>query len=341
MSKKKTTSTKPSEQVSLFRTGNEAHDGADAVSPAPQNQQEPEPATELMKTVASRTKHTKNLSKIFTQKDIEEILSRRDFGEKLSTAEHKAIEAEYRRIKRRAKEMEKGNRDRIIVVPSIKTNNGFYKVFDFSALYYVYRLADRMGRGARLLNDNDKHSKMLYAASLVNIDKFIDQFKRFEDGRVDLTEDGIYIFTLKKPLTDTEVTQLRLIEETRREKLHNILKPKKMDPAVFQGILMVVRQVAPRVKKLDKHDYYALGEEMLRNLNTLLTVYFDYANGILDKNETGKRLIMLVDSLFASLAILSEERVWEYSTAAMIGENINEVRRLVLKEFKVGASKNG
>ena len=65
------------------------------------------------------------------------------------------------------------------------------------------------------------------------------------------------------------------------------------------------------------------------------------ANGILDKKDTGKKLIMLVDSLFASLAILSEERVWDYNTAAMIGENINEVKRLVLKKFGMKTEQNG
>ena len=326
-SKTKIGSTKKQQQP--LWTGNEAFNGVDAVSSAP------EPATDLMKTVAAKTMNQKSLKKVFSPEEIEEILAKRDSGEKLTTAEQRAIEAEYRRIKRHVKEMEKGNNDRIIVVPSIKSNDGFYKVFDFSALYYVYRLADRMGRSAKLMNDNDRYSKMIHAASLVNIDKFIEQFKRLENPRIDLTEDGIYIFTLKKPLTDAEVTQLRLIEETRREKLHNILKPKNMDPAVFQAILMVVRQVAPKVKKLERHDYYAIGEEMLHNLNLLLTIYFDYTNGVIKKDEAGRHLIMLVDSLFASLAILSEERVWDYSASAMIGENINEVRRLVFRDFNI------
>ncbi len=331
MSSKTKISSAKKHQQTLW-TGSEDFDGADAVSPGP------EPATDLMKTVAARTMNQRSMKKVFSLEEIEEILAKRDNGEKLTTVEQRAIEAEYRRIKRHVKEMEKGNNGRVIVVPSIKSNDGFYKVFDFSALYYVYRLADRMGRSAKLMNDNDRYSKMIHAASLVNIDKFIEQFKRLENPRVDITEDGIYIFTLKKPLTDTEVAQLRLIEETRRDKLHNILKPKNMDPAVFQAILMVVRQVAPKVKKLERHDYYAIGEEMLHNLNLLLTVYFDYTNGVMKKDEAGKQLIMLVDSLFASLAILSEERVWDYSASAMIGENINEVRRLVFRDFSIRAA---
>lgn len=245
MSRNKTASNKyTAKQPELFDTGSKAGNGANAAAPAR------EPATALMKTVAARTGNEKNMKKVFSPEEIDDILARRDSGEALKPVEHKAIREKYRNIKRHAKEMKKGNKERLIVVPSIITGEGFYKVFDFSALYYVYRLADRMGRKARILNDNDRFSKMINVASIVNMDKFILQMKQLEDSEPSITEDGIYIFALKHPLTDDEVGQLRMVEETRREKLHNVLKPKAMDPAVFQGILMVVRQVGPRVKKL-------------------------------------------------------------------------------------------
>ena len=134
----KNSNTKKKQQP--FGAGSKVSGKVDAALPAP------EPATKLMKTVAAKTMNKKSMNKVFSPEEIEEILAKRDSGEKLATAEQKAIGAEYRRIKRRAKEMEKGNQSRIIVVPSIKSGDGFYKVFDFSALYYVYRLADRMGR---------------------------------------------------------------------------------------------------------------------------------------------------------------------------------------------------
>ena len=244
------------EQSELPLTGSIAQNGTTKAMSKPHK-----PATELMKTVASKTLNEKNMKKVFSQDEIDEILARRDSGLEITPLEHKAIRERYRKIKRRAKELEKGNQGRLIVVPSIVTGDGFYKVFDFSTLYYVYRLADRMGRSAWLLSDNDRFSKMVHMASITNIDKFISQMKYFEDADLEITEDDIHIFELKKPLTDDEVGQLRMIEETRREKLHNVLKPKTMDPAVYQSILMIIRQVAPRVKKLDRHYYYAIGED--------------------------------------------------------------------------------
>ena len=139
----------------------------------PSNQ---EPATELMKAVATKAVNLNNLEKVFSPKDVEEILAKREAGGTLEPAERKALREKYRKIKRQVKEMERGNKGKIIVMPAI-TNPDFYKVFDFSALYYVYRLANRMGRSARLMHDSDKNSKMLHSASIVKIDKFLEQMK--------------------------------------------------------------------------------------------------------------------------------------------------------------------
>lgn len=294
------------------------------------------PATPLMKRVAARTLNEKNMKKVFTQEEISEIMSKKSAGEKLTVEESTAIRAHYRKMKKRVKELEKGNQSRLIVVPSISQGDQFYKVFDFSALYYVYRLADRMGRNARLSNDDDHTSKMLHSASLVDVEKFIRQFKMFEGSdRIEKTEEGIYICYLKRPLTDDEVGQLRMVEETRRKQLQDMIRPKAMDPAVFQAILMVVRQTAPRVRKLTKQYYYAIGEGMLKDLSKMLARYFDYTNGVAAREVVGQEIMMLVDELFAGLAILSETRVWEYGVAAAIGENINELRRLVMEDFKI------
>ncbi len=297
----------------------------------PSNQ---EPATELMKAVAVKAANLKSLEKTLSAGELEEILAKRDAGETLELAERKALREKYRQIKRQVKEMEKGNKGRIIVMPAITSPN-FYKVFDFSALYYVYRLADRMGRSARLMHDSDRNSKMLHSASLVKIDKFLEQMERLENLTPEMTEDGIYIFTLKKELTDEELVQLRTIEETRRTSLHNILKPKKMNPAVFQEILMTIRMVGPRVKKLERHEYYAIGEEMLVDLKNLLRVYYDYAEGELDVAQARSQIVKLVDDLCAGLTVLSELRIWDYGAATTIGEAINEVRRLIVKEFRI------
>ena len=72
---------------------------------------------------------------------------------------------------------------------------------------------------------------------------------------------------------------------------------------------------------------------MLKDLNELLARYYDFANGLVDREEAGKKIMMLIDDLLAGLTIMSEVRVWNYGIAAAIGENVNELKRLTLKEF--------
>lgn len=294
------------------------------------------PATEIMKIVASKTENYEDMKRVFTDAEIKSIMQRRAVGESVDSAESAALKAKYREIKRWVLEAEKGNQSRVIVFPCITNGTGWYKVVEFSALYYAYRLADRMGRRARVMNDSDKFMKAYYTASITNIDKFVEQFLNLEPGvTYEVTQDGVYIFTLKHPLTEDEVGMLRRTESTRREKLNAVIKPKAMNPAVYQAIMMVIRQVLPKVCKLDKRYYFAVGEKMAGDIMELLSTYFDFAHGVAPKEEAGKRLLHLTNNINAGLAIMSETRVWGYDVSANVGENVNNIKRLVIKDFKM------
>ncbi len=315
-------------------------DGCDAPSGAsPKKSAEKSEATEVMKIVAAKTKADKDaLRKTFTESEISEILAKRDKGKDLNTEEKIALKTQYRRIKRFVKENEKGNKQKIYVFPTFTGNDEWYKVIEFSALYYVYRLAARMGRTARIYNDSDKHSRALFSASFQGIDKFIEQITRLEDPEMEITDDGVYIFTLKHPVTDEELTQLRHMEQIRREKMYNIMKPKKMDAAIFQQILLISRQVTPRAKKLKKEYYNTTGEEMVRDVQNLLALYFDYSEELCERKDALTQAMKIINRMMAGVTVLSENRIWEYDIAVVIGAGIADLKRMIEKDLKV---KNG
>lgn len=295
-------------------------------------------ATELMKRVAMHTSSSRDLKKTFSDAEIAEI-NQRKADKKAENEEQNGIDRlTYRRIKRRVKELEAGNNSRVIAFPS-PGKGGWYKMIEFSALYYAYRLAERMGRGANVRRDNDAHSKALYSVSLTNIEKFIEQFKQLETHEIEICQDGVIIFTLKRPLSDDEVGQLRNVEETRRERMHNILKPKAMSPKTYQDMLMLVRQVLPRVRKLDRANYSVVGEYLVREISELMMVYFCFADGVIDKKTAGSRLIAAVNKILAEVSVLAEIRVWQYEVATSIGENVNNLKQTVMKEFKLKVDK--
>lgn len=299
-------------------------------------QEDKQQATPLMKTVARRAPNQKHMARVFSPQEIKEINDSVDAGKEENPETAKEQSRKYHRIKHLVKEMEDGNKSRVIVFPAVKGDGGWYKVMNFSALYYVYKLAERMGRSGAMRPDNERHSKALYIASLRDIEKFAKQFEELEHPTLEITEDGIYIFTLKEPLTDDEVGMLRNIEETRRERTHNVLRPKAMDPAAYQAILMLARQMLPRIRKLEKNYYLAVGEKMASDMTDLLAAYFCYADGALDKKTTGVKLIALVDRLMAGVALLSETQVWSFDVATAIGENTNNLKRIIVKDFKIG-----
>lgn len=291
-------------------------------------------ATPLMKTVATKAPNNqKSLDKVFSDAELNEI--KQKIPKENDPREAKAeVREKYRAIKRRVKEMEIGNQDRIIAFPSLISGTKWYKMIEFSALYYAYRLAPRMGRKARVLKDSDRFSKAHFVASLTEIEKFAEQIQDYEEGvTVDKAGDGIYIFTLARPLTDDEYAALRRTEETRRERLHNVLKPKEMDPAIFSALLMVERQLLPRIKKLEKGYYDAVGKTMAKNIHRILTTYGLLTDGLIEKQEAGTFILEDVESLMAGLILLAELRTWPYDVAALIGENVNTLKKLVLRDF--------
>ena len=300
-------------------------------------------ATPLMKKVAVRSYGEKNAKKVFSPDEIQDILKRRRENLELSDEEKMAVRETYRKIKRRVKDMEATNQQRVIVFPSFTNGDGWYKAIEFSALYYAYRLADRMGRSARVMRDTDKFSKARYAVSITNIESFVEQFKRLEDVDLQVTEDGIYIFALKKPVPDDEVAQLRQVEETRREKMHNVLRPKAMDPAVFNAIMMLDRQLVPRIKKLQTPYFTSIGCSIVVDIKNLLAVYGKLNDGIYDRREAGVKLLEIADEITAGLTLLAEIRVWPYDTATIIGENVAQLKRLIIKDFnvRIGDAENG
>lgn len=298
-----------------------------------------EPATPLMKMVAAKAPNNrKALKKNFTKEERTEIeMKIRDLRNGRRILKEEARE-KYAANKRQAKDMEAGNRDTLIVFPSISDDGKWFKLIDFSALYYAYRLAPRMNRKASVLPDTDKILKAKYAVSLVGIERFIEQIKVLEEGvTVTKTTGGAYLFRLKEPVSDEEYLALYRTEETRREKVHSVLKPKEMAPEVYNSILALMRNLMPKVNKLERNYAILLGERVSDALQNMLVFYGLMTDGVMPKKEAGALIVKNVEVLLAAVTMASELRIWPYDKLTIISEEAARLRTTVLKEF-VGIS---
>lgn len=285
---------------------------------------------EMMEIVAHAVPVRKKLKKVFTDEEIAKFLD-----EKINQEARAKFKDEVKRIKRRVLDLEATNRTQLIFYKSSE-NGDFYKALDTSALYYAHRLAQLMGRKCNVMIDKDRFLKADFVASISGgIDKFIKQYKELEGLEPEVTLDGIYIFPLKEPITDEEYQMLRQTEKTRQERVHNILKPKNMSPAVYQQILMIIRQLAPKSEKLkdESINYRIFGTEMLMNLRNIMAIYSDYSNGTYDTSEAGRMILAETGRIKATLAILGETRKWGAVPLASAGNNIEILEKVINKDL--------
>ena len=292
--------------------------------------------TQLMEAVAMKAPVKSKIEKDFPPEVADKI--KRNLKDKKVMDADKEEEKERRKrivkIKNLAKEMEQGNNSKVILFPSYSRKSdelSWYKMGEFSALYYVHRMAVRMGRTAKVTKDTDRFAKMHVIASVRDAEAFVERAMQLGDfERYEKTLDGFYVLYLKRALSDDEIGVLRKTEETKRQMMHNVLKPRKANAAVYQAILMLDRQVLPRASRMENKGYVmTIGHGMVDAICEITRVYFDYADGVAEPESTKLELIRLVNKLRASVALLGELNVWGYDVATAVGENLAKLRELI------------
>ena len=293
----------------------------------------------LMEAVAISTGNKSKIKKDFTPAEAKKILATIKGGKdkQVENSDNKKELIERRekiiKLKKAVRELERTNRSRLILFPSFSRESDtteWYKMGNFSALYYVYRMADRMGRTAKVQKDKDRFAKMDYIASIKGIEGFIAQameLKEFDCYETGL--DGMYILYLKKPLSDEEYSVLTRTESARREMMHSVLKPKRADAKVYQVILMLSRQLLPRTGALTRGPYGEIGAEMSRQVHGLMCAYFMMSNGRMDLDEAKDAMLDAMEWLQSGIALLGEIDAWNFDKATSVGENVNHLRAMV------------
>ncbi|MDO4527008.1 MAG: hypothetical protein Q4B87_02875 [Candidatus Saccharibacteria bacterium] len=300
------------------------------------------PATELMKQVAVADGNVRKMQKSFTTKEIEEIMRKREKNEQLTKEENSAVRIATRANKKWVRAQAVGDYGKLYFYPSYTSNDGeiWYKMMDFSALYYAYYLAPRMGRTANIFDDKDSYAKAKYIASVKDIDGVVDDFLKLGGKKVEKTLTGVYIFTLANPLTADDFSNLMRMEEERRDRARNMMRPAKMAPVTYKLMVEFVSQIGPKIKRLEKRDYFSIGEDMVQELENTLEIYYTYSDGHLSIEETGEKLLVCLNRIKAGLTILQETNAWDgLDTAAMLGESLMFFRDQIIKDFRLSVGK--
>ncbi|MBQ3470443.1 hypothetical protein IJH23_01890 [Candidatus Saccharibacteria bacterium] len=309
-----------------------------------------EPASELMKIVAEKVPSRKKILKDFAPEEARMILSKleqnKNENEKMETGadkgksewgEEKERESlrkdRIREVKRIAKEMEIGNRSKLILFPSYSRNRDqveWYKMGNFSALYYVYRMADRMGKTPKIQRDNDRFSKMHGIVCINGIEKFLERtMKLNEFEKYEKTLDGLYIVYMKQALSDADLALLRKTGELQKEAMHNVLRPKKASPELYLTILMLGRQIMRIVEKMDIVYRSSIGDTIYRTVLELMEVYFLFMDKKIDIEKAKDDMIRKLFRIRAGMTLLGEDEIASAVKICAVGETIVKIEILV------------
>ena len=301
------------------------------------------PASELMKTIAAKVPSKKKIMNDFSPAEQAEIFERIEQnganakmlpGKRELTPEEDARRELIRKIKRIAKEMEMRNNSRIILFPSYSRNGAeltWYKMGDFSAWYYTYRMAERMGRKLPTVQkDKDRFYKMKAIVSIKDVDEFIERamkLNKFE--KHEETLDGVHILHMKHALSDDEVATLKRTGEMQKEMMHNVLRPRKAAPEVYLTILMLGRQVMRMTSALGIIQRYEIGDKVAENVFEMLSVYYDYTGGLCDAETTRNEIRRRLFRVRAGMALLGDDEAVKPAKACAIGETVTKIEALI------------
>lgn len=300
------------------------------------------PATALMKKVAERTKNLPKMEKVFTPEEIAEILAKKADGEEIDKKESLALSKATRANKKWVKNRSAGDYGRIFLYPSYtgKAGEVWYKMIDFSALYFVYNLAERMGANVNIYADKDSYVRSSYVASVRDVESLAEKFMELGGKSVEITMTGIYILTLKHPSTAEGYANLMRMEEERRDRMHNLLRPAAMAPATYALLLDVARTFGPKIRHLEKRDFFIIGEDIMHGIMDIFKIYYLYSDGLLEKGNASTQLMMRLNKIRGGLAVLQEMDAWENpATATLLGETLIHFRDQVIKDFKIKVGK--
>ena len=295
-------------------------------------------ASELMKKVAAATGDEKKMKKVFSKEELTEIMGRIAEGEEAESEEKQGLTRQTRANKQWVINHSAGVYDKIFFYPSYTAKNGkvWYKALDFSALYFANHIAPRLGKMANIYPDDDRYSKASYSISIYDGSGTVAQIAVLKIGTVEQTDAGIYIVTLMNPSNVEEYTMMKVAEDEKKERARNILRPYAMAPLTYKKAIDTMMLFIPKINKMDKRYFFSFGEKMAMDFRAIFETYYMFSDGFATKEETGKRLLVALNSLKSSMSILQEARVFDDAAkVTMLADSLNQLRQQILKDFNI------
>ena len=252
---------------------------------------------------------------------------------------------EYRNSKRKLKELEKKNYQKIIAIPC-SGDQGWYEIAEHSALIYYYEVCQKLGAKNKFLADTHSYYDQYEIGYMRSrgVDTIRERLKKADLYFSEETDNQTYIFNLNTKFSHQKLTALKKREHNRRLDNLTPIQANNLDPELHHLITTLASRLH-RVcnSRLDKLSSQINGARIINLIDGLLIQY--HQTTMLSKHHRGRIQSQLesmrrdIYQLIFEVKVLGETRLWNLELCASISENLFEVRNHIESHLKKVISK--
>lgn len=248
----------------------------------------------------------------------------------------------YASAKERVMAFEQHNQKYLVL---LRSTNGFYKMFEHSALFYAEDLAPKMNLTATLQLDSDFSNKSeIGSISIHNLDKLTTPLKKLKitPAKTKDASGNYLLYQLPWEYSSEQIEKMIAAGELRLQRFNHLVMVDNAIPVLFLQLEELHRALFQNVRRMaGPVEREAYGLPTLAIMNELECRYLDFANGRLEAEDFFQGVQQQLDTIKYRVKIINDLKIWEVRVTARIGEILMKLVEIVESECKFRGVKLG
>lgn len=251
-------------------------------------------------------------------------------------SQHKSLLNQiYTANKKRVSDFEKTNYEYIAL---IRSTNDYYKLFGHSALYYTFSLAPKLSIPVHIQEDKDYTARSSEGfVSIRDLDGFTKSLQSLNIKRIKTKDRSGDFILYKLPWHYTEEQLASFIENnhTNIQKFNHVVIVDNIIPVLFVQTEELLKAIYENVRGMASPvERETFGYATINNAITIAHLYFDLANGHLNKLSCLKQMKTPLKLVKYQVKLITDLKIWTPKTCARIGEIIIKLQDIIEHEIK-------
>lgn len=260
---------------------------------------------------------------------------------KVSSAEARVEKARVRQdakkayTKRKVELLKKEGQNRRTIAAIATSDGKFWKLFDRSAVFYVYDIANKLHirPKPRLLEDSDYHNKATHGVvTIASLEKFTERLEKCGLKRL-AKQEGYIAYRYPQEFTEKKVQEFLRSNEDKWTRANKLILPKVIMPQLRSKYVIFATTAYHTIAALPVPAREMFGDEFGHLLTQLIRDFPAAANGHMSAEDYFREFEENLQYINGHIFTLSELRLIDADRSFLLMTQFEEVR-MVLEEEK-------